>query len=148
MNQPIGELRDGARRRQRQPRLDVHMPPVDYGAITAAAAITLRQDEQQQQVPPYQQPDDKVKAYNFKKVLQSDLQSAIVLSRAKTYKDMYDIAVENEADIKCKAGEESNKKMRFLASQGQVKQHSTTFRPGQQFKSTGSSRFMKKRKVP
>ncbi|KAL3516524.1 hypothetical protein ACH5RR_023426 [Cinchona calisaya] len=59
MNQPIGELRDGARRLQRQPRLNVHMPPVDYGAITAAVAMALRQG------------------------LQSDLQSAIVLSRAK-----------------------------------------------------------------
>ncbi|KAL3516478.1 hypothetical protein ACH5RR_023380 [Cinchona calisaya] len=38
--------------------------------------------------------------------------------------------VENEADIKRKAGEESNKKMRFLTPEGQVKQYSTTFRPG------------------
>ncbi|KAL3525150.1 hypothetical protein ACH5RR_013522 [Cinchona calisaya] len=80
MNQPIGELRDGARRHQRQPRLNVHMPPVDYGVITAAVAMALRQ-------------------------------------------------VENEVDIKRKVGEESNKKMRFLAPHGQVKQHSTTFRP-------------------
>ncbi|KAL3527190.1 hypothetical protein ACH5RR_011846 [Cinchona calisaya] len=81
------------------------MPPVDYGAITVSVAMAFRQG------------------------LQSDLQSAIVLSRAKTYKDMYNVAVENEADIKRKAGEESNKKMRFLAPQGQVKQHSITFRP-------------------
>ncbi|KAL3512019.1 hypothetical protein ACH5RR_024736 [Cinchona calisaya] len=111
MNQPIGELQGGARRCQRQPRFNVHMPPIDNGAITAVVEMAFRQG------------------------LQSDLQSAIVLSRAKTYKDMYDVVVENEANIKRKTGEESNKKMRFLAPQGQVKQYSTTFRPDQQFKS-------------
>ncbi|KAL3528818.1 hypothetical protein ACH5RR_008140 [Cinchona calisaya] len=60
--------------------------------------------------------DDKLKAYNYKKGLQSDLQSTIVLSQAKTYKDMYDVAMENKVDIKRKAGKESNKKMRFSAS--------------------------------
>ncbi|KAL3499691.1 hypothetical protein ACH5RR_038784 [Cinchona calisaya] len=53
--------------------------------------------------------NDKLKAYNFKKGLQSDLQSVIVLEQAKTYKDMYDVATENRADIKRKVIEESNK---------------------------------------
>ncbi|KAL3502042.1 hypothetical protein ACH5RR_036491 [Cinchona calisaya] len=56
INQPIGELRNGARRRQRQPRFNVHMPLVDYWAITAAVAMAFRQGEQQQEFPPHQQP--------------------------------------------------------------------------------------------
>ncbi|KAL3520027.1 hypothetical protein ACH5RR_018176 [Cinchona calisaya] len=55
--------------------------------------------------------------------------------------------VENEADIKRKADEESNKKMRFPAPRVQVKQHSTTFRPGQQLKSAGPSHFVEMKKV-
>ncbi|KAL3519202.1 hypothetical protein ACH5RR_021791 [Cinchona calisaya] len=72
MDQPIGELRNNARRHWRQPRFNVHMPLVDYGVITTAIAMAL-------------------------------------------WQDMYDVATENEADIKCKVGEESNKKMRFSA---------------------------------
>ncbi|KAL3537988.1 hypothetical protein ACH5RR_001354 [Cinchona calisaya] len=42
---------------------------------------------------------------------------------------LWSSSVENEPSIKRKASEESNKKIRFLASQGQVKQSNVAFRP-------------------
>ncbi|KAL3521672.1 hypothetical protein ACH5RR_019821 [Cinchona calisaya] len=84
-----------------------------------------------------------LEAYNFKKGLQSDLQSAIVLARAKTYKDMYDVAVENETDIKRKVNEESNKKMKFTKLQGLDNVQTQSVKQDQFFVQTGPSRNKK-----